>query len=111
MSTDTGVRTRTPREIGYLPWVLHRLSALALVVLLAIHLGVQLYSQYGFSIVYSWGIYGGLLDVTFGLVLLHGVLGVRATVIETSASARTKSLAIWGLAAVAFALFAYRLFG
>ena len=115
MSADTeagaGVRTRTPGDVGYLPWVLHRLSALALVALLAVHLGVQLYPQYGFSAVYVWGIYGGLLDATLGLVLLHGVLGVRATILETSAFARAKSLAVGVLAAVALALFVYRLFG
>lgn len=111
MSTDADIRTRTPADVGYLPWVFNRLSALALVPLLGLHLGVQLYPHYGFAAVYSWGIYGGLLDLTLALVLLHGVLGVRATVLETSAPARAKSAVVWGASLVAFALFVYRLVG
>lgn len=113
MSSDTrlGVRTRSPSTVGYLPWLLHRLSALALVPLVGLHLGVQLYPEYGFSAVYSLGIYHSLLDLTLGLVLLHGVLGIRATVIETSATLRTKTTVVRVVSLVALGLFVYRLFG
>ena len=111
MSSDTHVRTRTPNDVGYLPWVLSRASAVVLVFLLIIHLGVQLYPQYGFSVIYSWGIYGALLDLTLALLLLHGILGMRATILGTSASERVKSTAVWAVSIVALGLFVYRLFG
>lgn len=101
--------TRTPAEVGYLPWVLQRASAIALVGLLVIHLGVQLYPTYGFLVVLRSGWYGTLLDGTLALVLLHGVLGVRSTVLQTSLSSRLKSLVIWGVASLAILLLGYRL--
>ncbi|WIV67026.1 hypothetical protein [Natrialbaceae archaeon AArc-T1-2] len=107
MSTDTP--TRGPATIGYLPWVLHRVSALALVALLAAHVGVQLYPEYGFVVLVEWGIYRPILDLTLGLVLLHAFLGVRSTVIETRLSPRRTSLVVWLFGAAFFLLFAVRL--
>lgn len=107
MSVET--ETRSPATVGYLPWLLHRLSALALVVLLAVHVGVQLYPEYGFSAVLGSGLYYPLLDLTLGLVLLHAFLGVRAAVIETGLSGRTTRLLVWGVGIVLLALLVVRL--
>lgn len=107
MSTEK--RTRSPATTGYLPWLLHRLSALALVVLLMIHVGVQLYPEYGFATVLESGIYQPLLDLTLGLVLLHAFLGVRATVIETGLSARTTRIVVWSVGTGLLALLVVRL--
>lgn len=106
-----GTVTRSPATVGYVPWLLNRLSALALVVLLAVHIGVQVYPSYGFLAVLQWGWYGSLLDLTLALVLLHGVLGARSTVLETSLPPRAKTLAIWGVGGLALLLFVYRVFG
>lgn len=109
--TEPASQLRLPSTIGYLPWILHRLTALALIGLLALHVGVQLYPSYGFDIVYTWGIYGGLLDVTLGLVLLHGFLGVRSTVLESCFDAPVKRLLVWAIGVVALAIFLLRLLG
>lgn len=101
-------RTRGPTTIGYLPWVLHRVSAIALLPLLVIHIGVQLYPEFGFVAILRMGIYGLLLDLTLGLVLLHAFLGVRSTVIETRLAERTTSLVVWGLGAGMLLLFSVR---
>lgn len=101
--------TRGPATIGYLPWIAHRLSALALLPLLAIHVGVQLYPEYGFVTILQWGIYGLLLDLTLGLVLLHAFLGVRSTAIETRLTERTTALVVWGVGIVGLLLFSVRL--
>lgn len=111
MSTDYESPTRSPSTVGYLPWTLQRLSALALVVLLAIHVGVQVYPQYGFVTVYELGIYQALLDITLGIVLLHAVLGVRATTIESALPERTKAGIVWIVTLLAVGLFVYRLAG
>lgn len=103
--------TRPPATVGYVPWLLNRLSALALAVLLAVHVGVQVYPSYGFLAVLQWGWYGSLLDLTLALVLLHGVLGVRSTVLETSLPTRAKTLAIWCVSGLALLLFVYRVVG
>jgi succinate dehydrogenase hydrophobic anchor subunit len=103
--------TRSPATVGYVPWLLNRLSALALVVLLAVHIGVQVYPSYGFVAILQWGWYGSLLDLTLALVLLHGILGVRSTVLETSLPRRAKTLAIWGVGGLALLLFVYRVLG
>lgn len=92
MSAAPSVRTRSPADAGYLPWLLHRICALVLVGLLLIHIAVQ---AYGYTAPYRWGIYGGLLDLTLGLVLLHGFLGVRATVLETSLPSGARNTLIW----------------
>lgn len=110
MSTTT-LETRNPDDVGYVAWLLNRLSAVALVLLLAIHLGVQLYPQYGFDAVYEWGIYRSLLDATLALVLLHGFLGVRATLLELSTSDVTKRAVIWTVGLVFLGFFAFRIFG
>lgn len=105
MSDAVGVQTRSPGEVGYVPWVIHRLSALVLVVLLGLHVGVQLYG------VARPGFYGGLLDLTLGLVLLHGFLGVRATVLETSLARGLKAAFVWAVGLLALALLVLRLLG
>lgn len=105
MSDAVGLQTRSPADVGYLPWVLHRLSALVLVVLLGLHVGVQLYG------VARPGFYGGLLDLTLGLVLLHGFLGVRATVLETSLSRGLRTALVWAVGLLALALFLLRVLG
>lgn len=109
MSSTT--RSRTPADTGYLPWLVHRISAGLLVVLLALHLGIQLYPAYGFETVYTWGIYGPILDLTLGVVLLHGVLGARATILETSLDIQVRRAIVWIIALLALTLFLYRLFG
>lgn len=109
--SDNSVPTRTPAESGYLPWTLHRLSALGLLGLLAVHVGVQLYPGTGLSVLRTWGVYGGLLDVTLALVLLHGALGVRATVRETSLGDRWTAVVTYGVGVAFLLVFAYRLFG
>jgi succinate dehydrogenase hydrophobic anchor subunit len=102
---------RSPDDVGYVPWLVHRISALALVGLLALHLGVQLYPTYGFIQLRVWGIYGPMLDLTLGLVLLHGVLGVRSTVLGTEFAPGLKTTLVRAVALVALALFGYRLLG
>ena len=110
MSTTT-LKTRNPEDVGYAAWITHRVSALALVLLLFLHLGVQLYPQYGFDAVYGWGIYGALLDVTLGLVLLHGFLGVRATLLELSVADGAKRTVVWLVGLVFLGFFAFRILG
>lgn len=105
------VPTRSSADVGYMPWLLHRVSALALVGLLALHVGVQLYPQTGLGILRVRGVYGGLLDLTLGLVLLHGFLGVRSTVRETSLDERLATVTTSLVAIVFAAVFLYRLFG
>lgn len=102
---SAGLETRSPKDVGYLPWLLHRASALALIALLALHVAVQ---AYGYAAPYQWGIYGGLLDLTLGLVLLHGFFGVRATILEVSLARRTKSGVIWLVGLAALGLFLLR---
>lgn len=92
MSTEAP--TRGPSTIGYLPWVFHRLSALALVLLLLVHLSVQLYPTSVFGVVRVWGIYGPLLDLTLGLVLIHGFLGIRSTILESGLSERVTTFLV-----------------
>lgn len=103
MTADT-LETRSPSDVGYSAWILHRVSALALVVLLAIHLGVQLFPQYGFTVVAEVGLYRPLLTATLVLVLLHGFLGVRATLLETSIGTGSKRPLVW-LVGSAFLVF------
>ena len=107
MSIET--RTRDPAKIGYLPWVIHRVSAIALVPLLAIHVGVQLYPQYGFELIVRWGIYRPLLDLTLGLVLLHAFLGIRSTLLETRLSEQATTIVTWGVGVGLLLLFGVRL--
>lgn len=106
MSGTTGLETRSPADVGYLPWLFHRISALLLVVLIGFHIAVQVY---GYVAPYRWGIYGGLLDLTLGLVLLHGFLGVRATLLETSLSHSVKKGLIWIIGVAALGLFLLRI--
>lgn len=103
MSRTTPLETRSPADVGYVPWIVHRISALLLVVLIALHVAVQ---AYGYVAPYRWGIYGALLDVTLGLVLLHGLLGARSTILETSLPGRLRTGLIWtiGLAALGLLL-------
>lgn len=107
MSTESP--TRGPTTIGYFPWIASRLSALALIPLLMIHIGVQLYPTHGFIVFLEWGIYRLLLDLTLGFVLLHAFLGVRSTVIETRLSDRATDLVIWVVGIGALLLFVGRL--
>ncbi|MFC4248334.1 hypothetical protein ACFOZ7_15580 [Natribaculum luteum] len=111
MSTEYTPPTRDPARVGYLSWLLHRLSALALVPLLAIHVGVQVYPQYGFDAIYQYNIYQPLLSLTLGIVLLHAFLGVRATTLETRLSSRLKTVIIWLVGLFVLSLFVYRLVG
>jgi succinate dehydrogenase hydrophobic anchor subunit len=111
MSSGNATMTRSPDDVGYVPWMTHRISALVLVGLLALHLGVQLYPGYGFVALRVWGVYGPMLDLTLGLVLLHGVLGVRSTVLGTALSPGVKTTLVRAVALVAVVLFGYRLFG
>lgn len=104
-------RLRSPSEIGVLAWILHRGSAIALLPLLVLHTGVALFPQYGFTSAYQWGFYGLLLDVTLGLVLLHGFFGVRATVSESRLGEWGRRSVIWFAGLTALSLFAYRLLG
>lgn len=106
MSGDPGLATRSPADVGYLPWLLHRVSALALVGLLALHVAVQVYD---YAVPFRWAVYGRLLDFTFGLVLLHGFFGVRATVLETSLPGRARRALIWLGGIAALGLFLVRL--
>lgn len=108
MTDAAALDTRSPADVGYLPWLLHRASAVALVVLLALHVAVQ---AYGFVAPSRWGVYGGLLDLTLGLVLLHGFLGVRATVLESSLPRRVKPALVWLVGVASVGLFAFRVFG
>ncbi|WP_265110816.1 hypothetical protein [Halosolutus halophilus] len=100
---------RGPETYGYLPWIVHRVSALALVPLLTVHIGVQLYPDYGFATLTEWGIYGPLLDLTLALVLVHAFLGIRGTVIETRLSDRSTKFVVWGTGIGLFLLFVTRL--
>lgn len=111
MSTEYESPTRSPATVGYLPWILQRASALLLVPLLVIHVGVQAYPQYGFDVMYRLGIYQPLLSFTLGIVLLHAVLGVRAAVLETRLPPYAKTAAIWLVGLLGLALLVYRLFG
>jgi hypothetical protein len=54
---------------------------------------------------------GDTVTLTLGLVLLHGVLGVRATILETSLGARPRAILVWPVVLLALALFIYRLGG
>jgi len=54
---------------------------------------------------------GDTVTLTLGLVLLHGVLGVRATILETSLGARPRAILVWLVVLLALALFIYRLGG
>lgn len=110
MTVDSGA-LRSPDEVGYLAWGLHRLSAIVLIVLLVLHVGVQVYPQYGFAQVYQWGIYPQLLDFTLGVILLHGVLGYRAFVLETDTSVRLQRALILVGAILAGSLLVYRVLG
>lgn len=105
MTGSAGLETRSPGDVGYAPWLLHRLSALLLVGLVGLHVAVQ---AYGYVAPYRWGVYGGLLDLTLGLVLLHGFLGVRATLLETSLPGRLRTGLIRSVGAVALGLFLLR---
>lgn len=108
MSGTTGLETRSPADVGFLPWLVHRVSALLLFPLVALHVAVQ---AFGYVAPYQWGVYGLLLDLTLGLVLLHGALGVRATLVETRLSSRATSALIWAVGIIALALLLLRLFG
>lgn len=95
MSAD--MPTRGPAQIGYLPWILHRASAVALVPLLILHIGVQVYPQYGFTVVVTTGIYQLLLGVTLILIGVHAFLGIRSALIGsrlTDRQATTTTIAI-----------------
>lgn len=105
MSETTALETRSPADVGYLPWLVQRISALLLVVLIGLHVAVQVY---GYVAPYEWGIYGTLLDLTLGLVFLHGFLGARTTLIESSLSQRLKVVLIWLVGILALGLFGYR---
>lgn len=107
MSAVPSKTTRSPATVGYLPWLLHRVSALVLVGLLSIHIAVQ---AYGYTAPYQWGIYGGLLDLTLGVVLLHGFLGVRATILETSLSSSTRTALVWLIGMLSLGFLLVRLF-
>ena len=104
--SDASLQTRSPADVGYLAWVLQRASALLLVVLLAVHVAVQVY---GFAAPYRWGVYGGLLDITLALVLLHGLLGARATILETNLSSRVRTGLVWVLGLSGLALLVVRI--
>ena len=101
-----GHGTRSPADVGYIPWLVQRASALLLLAVLAIHVAVQ---AYGYTAPYEWGIYSALLDVTLGLVLLHGFLGVRATVLESSLSRTTTMAVVSVVGLTALGLFVARL--
>lgn len=90
MSEATGLRSST--TVGVVPWIVHRVTAILLVVLLAVHVGVQ---AYGIALVYELGIYRELLDVTLVTVLAHGFLGALATILETRWEPTTKRILIW----------------
>ena len=108
VTDTTGLETRSPADIGYLPWLIQRVSALLLVVLITLHVAVQ---AYGYVTPYRWGIYGALLDLTLGLLLLHGFLGIRATLIESSLHDRLRAALIWSSSIIALGLFLLRVLG
>lgn len=111
MTAEPKESLRSPETIGYLPWLVYRASAVLLVPLLAIHVGVQVYPTYGFTIVSELGFYQPLLDLTLVLVLVHGFLGVRATVLETRLDNRVTTIIIWSVGFLALGLFVLRLYG
>lgn len=111
MSDATPRSIRTSADIGYGTWLLHRLSAVLLVGLLAIHVAVQVYPGSVLDQVLVWGIYGRLLDLTLAVVLLHGFIGVYATIRESSLGARWKQLITLTVGVVFLALFAVRILG
>ena len=86
--------TRSPATVGYAPWILHRVTAVLLVLLLTVHVAVQVF---GFTVLYGLGIYQPLLDLTLVTVFTHGFLGLRATLLETTWNRGTKRLVIWAL--------------
>ncbi|MEF8800280.1 MAG: hypothetical protein V5A56_04530 [Halolamina sp.] len=108
MSDASGVATRSPADVGYLPWLLHRISALLLIVVLAVHIAVQVY---GLTVPERLGIYGGMLDLTLGLVLLHGFLGVRSAILQTDLSNTARTSMIWIIGLAATGLFILRMVG
>jgi succinate dehydrogenase hydrophobic anchor subunit len=72
----------------------------------SIHVAVQ---AYGYTAPYRWGIYGALLDLTLGLVLLHGFLGARATILETSLPSSARAVLVWLIGILSFGLLFVRL--
>ncbi|WP_135303777.1 hypothetical protein [Haloarcula amylovorans] len=100
--------TRSPATVGYAPWIIHRATAVLLVILLAIHVGVQVF---GITVFYEAGVYQPLLDLTLLAVFTHGFLGVRATLLETTWGRTTKRLAVWALGILFLAIVAIRLIG
>lgn len=108
MSDAPAVQTRTPGDVGYLPWLLQRSSSVLLLGLLAVHVAVQ---AYGVAAPIRWGVYSGLLDLTLGLVLLHGVLGVRTAVLETRIPRPATMALIWLVWLAAAGLFVLRVVG
>jgi succinate dehydrogenase hydrophobic anchor subunit len=105
MSDVSRVSTRSPADVGYLPWLLQRISALVLIIVLAVHIAVQVYGLERF------GIYSGMLDLTLGLVLLHGFLGVRSTVLHMDLSQTVRTSVIWIVGLAAIGLFVLRIVG
>lgn len=97
---STNGRARGPAQIGYIPWIVHRLTAVALVPLLITHIGVQLYPQYGFNIILSMGLYQALLTVTLIVVATHALLGVRSAIIGLGLTSKQTTALISIVAAV-----------
>lgn len=100
--------TRSPATVGYAPWIIHRVTAVLLVVLLIIHVSVQVF---GVTILYETGVYQPLLDLTLLAVFTHGFLGIRATLLETTWKQTTKRLVVWTLGIVFLAIVAIRIIG
>ncbi|WP_324761171.1 hypothetical protein [Haloarcula montana] len=100
--------TRSPATVGYAPWVIHRATAVSLIVLLAVHLSVQVF---GVTVFYETGLYQPLLDLTLIAVFTHGFLGIRATLLETTWEQTTKRLVVWALGIAFLAIVAVRLIG
>lgn len=100
--------TRSPATVGYAPWLIHRLTAVLLVGLLAVHIAVQVF---GVTALYGMSIYQPLLDLTLVAVFTHGFLGARATLLETTWNRHLKRVAIWVLGLAFTGIIVVRIIG
>lgn len=94
-----------------LSWWALRLSAIGLIPLLTIHLGLQFVPELGFTVVYTWGVAGLVYDLTLALVFLHGYLGVQASLGDTRLDERTRLILGCLIGVSAMVVLAYRWLG